>query len=67
MPAVFVSNSIALVVDSIVFSLIAFVGSLPMSLVWEIAVTNIVIKFVISLVSTPAIKLAPRTVDFDKI
>jgi uncharacterized integral membrane protein (TIGR00697 family) len=66
-PGVIVSNSLALVVDSIIFSMIAFAGALPMSVVWEIVVVNIAIKFVISIISSPAIKLIPRTVDFDEI
>jgi uncharacterized integral membrane protein (TIGR00697 family) len=66
-PAVIVSNSIALVADSLIFTFIAFLGVLPMSVVWQIIVVNIGIKFIISIISSPAIKLIPRTVEFDKI
>ncbi len=65
--AVLASNSIALVVDSIIFSVIAFAGALPMSVVWQIILTNIAVKFVFSLISAPTIKLIPRTADFEKI
>jgi len=65
--AVLVSNSIALIIDSVVFSFIAFAGSLPMNVVWQIILTNIAIKFILSLVSTPTIKLVPRSVEMDKI
>lgn len=67
MTAVLFSNSIALVVDSVIFSIIAFAGNLPWTVVWQIVITNILVKMVMSLLSTPTIKLVPRTVDFDKI
>lgn len=66
-PAVMISNSIALVVDSIIFSIIAFLGILPMEVLWQIILTNVVIKFVLSIVSSPTIKLIPRTESFDKM
>ncbi len=65
--AVLVSNTIALVVDSIVFSFIAFAGNLPMDVLWQIIGANIAIKFILSILSSPSIKLVPRSVDFDKI
>jgi uncharacterized integral membrane protein (TIGR00697 family) len=65
--AVLVSNTVSLVVDSIIFSVLAFAGSLPWSVVGQIILTNILVKFVLSLISTPTIKLIPRTVEFDKI
>lgn len=67
LPAVIVSNTVALAVDSVIFSFIAFAGSLPMSVVWQIVITNIAIKFVVSIASSPAIKLIPRSVGFEKI
>lgn len=65
--AVLASNTIALVVDSLVFSFIAFAGALPMDVLWQIILSNIAIKFILSLLSTPTIKLVPRTVDFHKM
>ncbi len=67
MPAVIASNTIALIADSIIFSFIAFVGILPVSVVWQIIMTNIAIKFIFSIISSPTIKLIPRSVDYDKI
>lgn len=65
--AVIFSNGVALVVDSVIFSLIAFAWSLPWTIVGQIAITNIVVKLVMSLLSSPAIKLVPRTVEMEKV
>jgi len=65
--AVIFSNGVALVVDSVIFSLIAFAGNLPMSVVGQIIITNIIVKLVITLLSSPAVKLVPRMVSVDSI
>jgi hypothetical protein len=65
--AVFFSNLAGLLVDSIIFSLIAFLGNLPFNTVGQIIIANILIKLIISLLSTPAIKLVPRLVEYDEI
>ena len=65
--AVVISNTVALVLDSVIFSMFAFAGSLPMEVVWQIVGTNILIKLIMSLLTTPTIKLIPRTVEFEKI
>ncbi len=65
--AVLFSNSIALVIDSIIFSLIAFTGSLPFSVVLQIIYTNIIIKMLLSIISLPTIKAVPRKVEFEEI
>lgn len=65
--AVFSSNSISLVVDSFIFSFIAFLGVLPFATVMQIFVANILVKFVISTLSVPTIKLVPRTAKFEDI
>lgn len=65
--AVFVSNSISLVVDSVVFMFIAFLGVVPLTIVLQMMATNIAIKFVLSLVSTPSIRLIPRRVSEEEI
>ncbi|MDP1845115.1 MAG: queuosine precursor transporter, partial [Candidatus Moranbacteria bacterium] len=65
--AVFSSNSISLVVDSFIFSFIAFLGVLPFATVMQIFVANILVKFVISTLSVPTIKLIPRTAKFEDI
>ncbi|MFA6533616.1 MAG: queuosine precursor transporter [Patescibacteria group bacterium] len=61
------SNTVALVADSFLFCLIAFAGVMPFSVVMSIIFSNILVKFVLSAASAPAIKLIPRTVDFDEI
>jgi uncharacterized integral membrane protein (TIGR00697 family) len=61
------SNSVALIFDSVIFTLVAFLGSLPFSVVAQIIITNIIIKFVISVLSAPSIKLVPRKVALDEI
>lgn len=65
--AVFSSNSISLVVDSFIFSFIAFLGALPFSTVMQIVLANILVKFVISTLSVPTIKLIPRTAKFEDV
>ncbi|EKD76350.1 MAG: hypothetical protein ACD_43C00143G0001 [uncultured bacterium] len=61
MLGVLFSNSVALVIDSVIFCGIAFIGNLPMITVWQIIITNIIIKFIITLISIPTIKLIPET------
>ncbi|PIR96014.1 MAG: hypothetical protein COT92_03390 [Candidatus Doudnabacteria bacterium CG10_big_fil_rev_8_21_14_0_10_42_18] len=65
--AVLFSNSVALVVDSFIFSLIAFAGALPWPVVLQIIYTNIIIKMILSIISLPSIKAVPRRVEFEKI
>lgn len=64
---VLASNTIALIIDSIVFSLIAFAGSLPFSVVLQIIYTNIIIKLILTILSSPTIKAVPRTVKFEEM
>ena len=65
--AVLVSNGVALVVDSFIFGFIAFTGALPMEVVWQIVLANVLIKGVMSLLSAPVIKWIPRRVEIDKM
>ena len=65
--AVLTSNSISLVFDSFIFCFIAFLGALPFSTVMQIVLANILIKFVISTLSVPTIRLVPRTAKFEDI
>lgn len=65
--AVLTSNTVALIIDSVIFSLIAFAGALPMSTVIQIIFTNILIKMAMSIISAPSIKLIPRTAKFEEI
>lgn len=63
MLGVFCSNGIALVFDSVIFSVIAFAGVLPWSTVVQIIISNILIKLVITIISVPTIKLIPATAE----
>ncbi len=65
--AVFLSNLGGLIIDSFLFCFIAFLGAMPLATVWEIILANILIKLVISFLSTPFIKLIPRTISFEEI
>ncbi len=65
--AVFFSNTVGLVADSFIFCFIAFLGTLPFATVMQIVFTNILVKFAISTLSIPAIRLVPRTAKFEDI
>lgn len=65
--AVLVSNGVALIADSFIFGFIAFAGALPMEVVWQIVLANVLIKGAMSLLSAPVIKWIPRRVEIDKI
>lgn len=65
--AVFFSNLIGLLIDSVIFGMIAFLGQLPLATVMQIILANILIKLIISALSTPAIKLVPRLANFEEI
>jgi queuosine precursor transporter len=60
---VLVSNSVALVIDSVLFALIAFSGTMPWRTVAEIALANVLIKAALTLISLPTIRLIPRSLD----
>ncbi|MCL5435759.1 MAG: queuosine precursor transporter [Patescibacteria group bacterium] len=64
---VVVSNFAGLVVDSLLFSTIAFWGVLPATAVGQIIISNILLKLVITFVSAPIIKLVPRTAREEEI
>ncbi|MBP7018432.1 queuosine precursor transporter [Candidatus Saccharibacteria bacterium] len=51
------SNSTSIPIDSIIFAFIAFYGQLPITVIWSIVLTNILVKGVITLVSLPSIYL----------
>ncbi len=50
---VLASNAVSVPLDSIIFSLIAFGGVLPWPVVWSIALSNIIIKGLVTLISMP--------------
>lgn len=65
--AVFISNLGGLLIDSLIFGLIAFAGNLPAATVTQIIIANIFIKLIISTLSLPTIKLTPRLADLQEI
>jgi uncharacterized integral membrane protein (TIGR00697 family) len=60
---VLVSNSVSVPVDNLIFALGAFAFTLPWTVVWEIFVFNLVVKYAITLLSLPLIYLAPSERD----
>lgn len=64
---VLVSNTVSIILDSFLFVVIAFYGTLPVSVLWQIIVAQLVVKFVLSLISSPTVKLIPRQVEMEKI
>ncbi|RKP53043.1 VUT family protein [Cohnella endophytica] len=59
------STGVSQLVDTLVFCSIAFAGEYTWDIWWEIAITTYVLKFVISVASTPVIYIA-RNFKFDK-
>ena len=58
---VLTSNSISVPLDSLVFCWLAFGGTLPNAVVWNIVLSNVLVKGATTLVSLPAIYLVPET------
>lgn len=52
---VLVSNSVSVPVDNLIFAVGAFAGILPWSVVWQIFLFNLILKFGVTLVSLPLI------------
>ncbi len=57
---VFVSNGVSVPVDSILFPIIAFIGVLGWDIIFQMFLTNIAIKYIITLVSFWMIYLVPE-------
>ena len=51
------SNTIALIIDSIIFCLIAFYGTIPNSILISILISNIIVKELVTITSVPLIYL----------
>lgn len=56
---VLVSNGIAVPVDSLIFPIVAFLGVVDWNIIWIMFVTNILVKFAITLASFWMIYLVP--------
>lgn len=59
---VLTSNSISVPVDNLIFAVIAFGGVLPWNIVWQIFLFNLVVKYLITLLSLPLIYIVPDSV-----
>ncbi len=59
---VLTSNSISVPVDNIIFAVGAFGGILPWGVVWQIFVFNLIVKYLVTLVSLPLIYVVPERV-----
>ncbi len=56
---VLLSNSVSVPVDNVIFAVGAFGWLLPWTVVWEIFLFNLLVKYAVTLVSLPFIYLAP--------
>jgi uncharacterized integral membrane protein (TIGR00697 family) len=56
---VLISNSISIPIDSLIFSWVAFGGLFPTTVVWSIVLSNVLIKFGLTLFSLPGIYIVP--------
>ncbi len=56
---VLVSNSVAIPIDTAIFAVVAFAGSVPWQVVWEIFIFNLIVKFAVTLISIPLIYIYP--------
>jgi uncharacterized integral membrane protein (TIGR00697 family) len=54
------SNSLSVPVDNIIFAVGAFGWTLPWSVIWDIFVFNLMVKYGITILSLPLIYLAPN-------
>lgn len=56
---VLLSNTVSVPVDNVIFAVGAFAWTLPWTVVWQIFVFNLVVKYAVTLVSLPFIYLTP--------
>jgi uncharacterized integral membrane protein (TIGR00697 family) len=63
---VLTSNSISVPVDNLIFAVGAFGGALPWSVVWQIFVVNLLVKYGVTLVSLPLIYIAPDRAEVEQ-
>jgi uncharacterized integral membrane protein (TIGR00697 family) len=56
---VLISNSVSVPIDNVIFAIGAFAFILPWTVVWEIFLVNLLVKYGITLLSLPLIYLVP--------
>jgi len=57
---VFISNAVSIPIDSILFPIIAFAGIVSVPVMWQMFLTNIIVKAIITLLSFWMIYLVPE-------
>lgn len=62
---VLTSNAASVPVDNLIFAVLAFGWALPWSVVWQIFLVNLIVKFGVTLLSLPLIYVAPEP-DWDE-
>ena len=50
-----ISNGVSVPVDNLIFSVGAFGWALPWTVVWEIFLFNLIVKYAVTVISTPLI------------
>jgi len=60
---VLISNSVSVPIDNAIFAIGAFGWLLPWTVVWEIFIINLLVKYGMTLLSLPLIYLAPNLQD----
>ncbi len=56
---VLTSNAASVPIDNLIFAVLAFGWALPWSVVWQIFLVNLIVKFAVTLLSLPLIYVAP--------
>lgn len=62
---VLLSNAVSIPIDNLIFAIGAFGGILPWSVVWQIFIFNLLIKFGVTLVSLPLIYVSRDPASFE--
>ena len=60
---VLISNGISVPLDNLIFAVGAFGGILPWSVVWQIFIFNLIVKYAMTILSLPLIYVAPYDVE----
>jgi hypothetical protein len=60
---VLTSNSVSVILDNLIFAVVAFGGVLPWIVVGEIFLFNLIVKYAMTLISLPLIYVVPDRYD----
>nr|WP_321502913.1 queuosine precursor transporter [uncultured Dethiosulfovibrio sp.] len=61
------STLVSQALDSVVFTFVAFYGTLPLGVLWEIFISTYVLKFIVAACDTPFVYLARRIKETPKV